>query len=310
MLRSLLLYLSDAPWAKALISHFFIAKRVARRFVAGETLEDAVSAVQKINEQGLLVTLDYLGESVHTQQDAEQAAEMYFLLLDAIAVNDLKATVSLKLTQLGLDVSESTCLNNMRRILEHARQQNNHVTIDMEGSAYTETTLRLFRTLRQEYGFDNVGTVIQAYLYRSEKDMVTLHQEGAHVRLCKGAYQEPADKAFPQKKDVDDNFVKLMKAYLANSQTDTGAYLGIATHDARIIDLARAYIDTNAIPAARFEFQMLYGIRSDLQRQLASQGHKMRVYVPFGTQWYPYFMRRLAERPANLWFFISNFFKG
>ena len=310
MLRSALLYLSEAEWAKDLITNFFVARRVARRFVAGETLDDALAAIKKLNAQGLDVTLDYLGESVESEQDAARAVEQYLLTLDAIHTHNVRATVSLKLTQLGLNISEGICISNMRQILEKAATIGNHVTIDMESTEYTDRTLRVFRTLREGYGFTNLGTVIQAYLYRSTDDMDALHQEGAFVRLCKGAYKEPPDRAFPEKADVDTNFVNIMKAYVSNSAAETGAYLGIASHDARIIDTMRDYATTAPIPNDRFEFQMLYGIRTDLQNELAQQGYTMRVYVPFGTQWYPYFMRRLAERPANLWFFISNFFRG
>lgn len=310
MLRSTLLYLSEADWARNLITDFFIARRVARRFVAGETLDEALGAVQQLNNQGMQVTLDYLGESVHSAEDAERATDQYLKMLDTIHARQLNATVSLKLTQLGLDVGEALCISNMRRILEKAQATGNHVTIDMESSDYTDTTLRVFRTLREDYGFNNVGTVIQAYLYRSAEDMQSLHEEGAFVRLCKGAYKEPPDVAFPEKTDVDSSFVNIMKAYVSNSAAETGAYLGVASHDSHIIDTMRDYAAVDQITNERFEFQMLYGIRSDLQHDLASQGYTMRVYVPFGTQWYPYFMRRLAERPANLWFFISNFFRG
>lgn len=308
MLRSILLYLSHAGWAKSVITNFPLAKRVARRFVAGETLAEAVSTIRQLNQEGLLATLDFLGESVHSKTDAEAAAAEYVTMLDAIAEHQLDATVSLKLTQLGLDLSESVCLNNMRTIVSHAATTRNHVTIDMESTGYTDVTLRIFRTLMSEYP-DHIGTVIQAYLYRSEDDMAALRNEGAFVRLCKGAYMEPPKKAFPDKADVDANFVKLMQHYISNNAAETGAYLGIASHDVSIIDEARRYSAQHAIGNDRFEFQMLYGIRSDLQRELAAEGYKMRVYVPFGTQWYPYFMRRLAERPANLWFFISNFFR-
>lgn len=307
MLRSLLLYLSNASWAQAIMTHFFLARRVARRFVAGETEEEAIAVVRKLNADGLLVTLDYLGEAVHSRPDSERATQEYLVILDTIAEHGLQATISLKLTQLGLDISDDLCLTNMRRIMERAAERGNHVTIDMESTAYTDRTLRIFRTLRHEYNFENVGTVIQAYLYRSEADMKALHEEGAFVRLCKGAYKEPPDKAFPKKADVDANYVKLMKAYLSDGAS--GAYLAIATHDEKIINEARDFIRMHEIPRDRFEFQMLYGIRADLQRELARQGYTMRVYVPFGTQWYPYFMRRLAERPANLWFFVSNFFR-
>lgn len=306
MLRSLLLYLSDAGWAKALISNFFLARRVARRFIAGETLDEALAVVKTLNQERLLVTLDHLGEAVSSEADARRATDEYRDILTAIAANDLQATVSLKLTHLGLDISQNLCLANMRRILTKAAETNNHVTIDMESTAYTDRTLDIFRTLRDE--FDNVGTVIQSYLYRSEADMQALQAEGAFVRLCKGAYKEPSDKAFPRKADVDASYVKLMMAYVADGST--GAYLGIGTHDARIINIAREHFQAENIPGERYEFQMLYGIRGDLQRELVQQGYKVRVYVPFGTQWYPYFMRRLAERPANLWFFISNLLRG
>ena len=312
MLRALLLYLSSAGWARSLITHFFLARRVARRFVAGESVQDALGVVERLNGAGLVVTLDYLGEAVHSDADATRAADEYLTILDAIRRRGLQATVSLKLTQLGLDVATDVCLANMVRILDKARATANHVTIDMESSAYTERTLQVFRTLRQEHGFSNVGTVIQAYLYRSAEDIAALHAEGAFVRLCKGAYQEPPALAFPAKSDVDANYVSLMEAYLGGDAAGdaTGAYLGIATHDAHIIAAARKFIQAQAIPADRFEFQMLYGIRPDLQRDLVAAGYKTRIYVPFGTQWYPYFMRRLAERPANLWFFISNLFRG
>lgn len=309
MLRAVLLYLSDAGWAKWLITHFFVARRVARRFVAGETLEEAIAATQKVNAQGLDVTLDYLGESVYSEADAKQAADEYLVILDEIAGRGVNATASLKLTQLGLDISEDVCLANMRRILECAQKHGNHITIDMESSAYTERTLRIYRTLRHEYEFDNVGTVIQSYLYRSEADMAALRDEGAFIRLCKGAYQEPPDVAFPKKADVDASFVDLTRAYLADGMVD-GAYLGIGTHDPKMIAAAIDHIRSRDVSNDRFEFQMLYGIRLEAQRELVQQGYKMRVYVPFGAQWYPYFMRRLAERPANLWFFLNALFRG
>ena len=230
MLRALLLYLSSAGWAKTLITHFFLARRVARRFVAGETLEDALRTVKNLNAEGLGVTLDYLGESVHSEADAARAVDEYLEILEAIQREGLAATVSLKLTQLGLDISTDVCLANMRRILEQARATANHVTIDMESTAYTDRTLQVFRALHhdlhqdlhQEVGFTNVGTVIQAYLYRSEHDMTALHAEGAFVRLCKGAYKEPPEVAFPIKSDVDANYVRLMQAYLGGEET--GAY--------------------------------------------------------------------------------------
>ncbi len=309
MLRSILLYLAGAGWAKALITRFFVARRVARRFIAGDTLEEAVQVVKKLNADGLAVTLDYLGESVQSAQDASEAVDQYIHILDTIASHNLQASVSLKLTQLGLNIAEDICLANLRRIVEHARQVGNHVTIDMESHEYTDATLRIFYELHRSFGRDHIGTVIQAYLYRSEQDMAALKAEGAFVRLCKGAYKEPPEIAFPRKADVDANFIKLMKDFVEGAAT-TGAYLGVATHDTRIIDTMRTYAASAGIARDHFEFQMLYGIRSDLQRRLAQEGYTMRVYVPFGTRWYPYFMRRLAERPANLWFFVSNFFRA
>jgi proline dehydrogenase len=237
----------------------------------------------------------------------KQATQAYSDMLDALAESGVRATVSLKLTQLGLDIRESLCLDNLRRILERARATVNHVTIDMESSDYTDATLHVFRTLRQE--FDNVGIVIQAYLYRSEADMKALAQEGAFVRLCKGAYKEPPDRAFPDKADVDANFVRLTEQFLSSEARAAGAYLGIATHDEKMINAAKAHISANEVPYDSFEFQMLYGIRSRLQEQLRDDGYKMRIYVGYGTEWYPFFMRRLAERPANVWFVLSNFFR-
>jgi proline dehydrogenase len=307
MLRSLFLYLSQAHWAKNWIMKIEPARRSAHRFVAGDTLAEAIEVVRRLNANGLEVTLDHLGESVTDEAGALQATQAYSDMLDALAESGVRATVSLKLTQLGLDIRESLCLDNLRRILERARATVNHVTIDMESSDYTDATLHVFRTLRQE--FDNVGIVIQAYLYRSEADMKALAQEGAFVRLCKGAYKEPPDRAFPDKADVDANFVRLTEQFLSSEARAAGAYLGIATHDEKMINAAKAHISANEVPYDSFEFQMLYGIRSRLQEQLRDDGYKMRIYVGYGTEWYPFFMRRLAERPANVWFVLSNFFR-
>ncbi len=308
MLRSLFLYLSAAQWAKTLITRLGIARRAVYRFVAGDTLDEALAVTRSLNHQGLDVTLDHLGESVFDEQGAREAATAYLDLLNTIASSDVRATVSLKLTQLGLDVRKELCLEHMRRILDCARELGNHVTIDMEGSDYTSITLEVYRTLRAE-GYDNVGIVIQAYLYRSEADMRALAEEGAFVRLCKGAYKEPPDRAFAEKTDVDANYVHLVKEFLTPDACARGAYLGIATHDEAMIRAAKEHITSQNISRSCFEFQMLYGIRSKLQQQLRDDGYRMRVYVPYGTQWYPYFMRRLAERPANVWFLVSNFFR-
>jgi len=287
-----------------------LATRMARRFVAGETLDDAMRTVQALNQKGLLVSLDHLGENVHTEADASRAVQDYLDLLDRIAASRVRANASLKLTQLGLDVGEEICINNMRRILQRAKDTNNFIRIDMEGSAYTERTLRVFRTLREDYGFSNVGIVIQAYLFRSEKDVQELATEGANIRLCKGAYKEPPNIAFPLKADVDANYVKLMQIYLDDSSRGTGAYIGVATHDDKMINATKQFVAAKNIAKDRFEFQMLYGIRPQAQEQLVADGYKMRVYVPYGTEWYPYFMRRLAERPANVWFLAKNMLRA
>lgn len=303
MLRRLLLYLSTARWMRGLVTHFGPTRWMALRFVAGEKLEQAVNTSRQLNDEGILVTLDYLGESVHRVEDTYAVAEMYQAILQAIHDHGLDASISLKLTHLGLDIGEEVCVNNLRAILGKAKSHAIPVTIDMENTPYTDITLRIYRTMRDEYDFNNVGTVIQSYLYRSEEDMRQLAEEGAHVRLCKGAYLEPPNLAFPEKADVDRNYVNLTEQYL---QHNSGAYLCIATHDENMISAAERFIKQNSIPDDRYEFQMLYGIRSSRQRELAAGGYKMRVYVPFGEAWYPYFMRRLAERPANLWFFVRS----
>ncbi len=308
MFRSFFLYLSAAAWARKTLMALPFATRVARRFVAGETLDDAVRAVQALNRKGILASLDHLGENVHTEADATRAVQAYLDLLERIAAAGIKSNVSLKLTQLGLDISEDLCIGNMRRILECARQFNNFIRIDMESAAYTDRTLRVFRALRENYEFNNVGIVIQAYLYRSEKDVTDLASEGANIRLCKGAYKEPPEVAFPLKADVDRNYVKLMQIYLDDSARAKGAYIGVATHDENMIKATQAFVAQRQIPKDQFEFQMLYGIRSQAQEQLVADGYKMRVYVPYGQEWYPYFMRRLAERPANVWFILRHIF--
>ncbi|MBI5928393.1 MAG: proline dehydrogenase family protein [Chloroflexi bacterium] len=306
MLRSTFLYLSSAGWSRKFVTSLGLARRAARRFVAGETLQEAVDAARELNKKGLLVSLDQLGESVHNEQQANHATDEYIGLLEAIKANDLRSSSSVKLTQLGLDISDDLCLNNMRRLLTKAKELGVAVTIDMESTAYTDRTIQIFRTLRPE--FDNVGTVIQAYLYRSEADMDQLATEGARVRLCKGAYKEPADKAFPQKADVDDNYIKIVHQYMTPENIQHGAYLEVASHDPKMIEATQRHVTKHNIASDKFEFQMLYGIRSATQLELAQQGFQVRVYVPYGTEWYPYFMRRLAERPANVWFMAKNLF--
>lgn len=303
MLRRLLLYLSTAGWAIGIVTHWGLARRVARRFVAGETLDEALTLTRHLNNQGLWATLDYLGESVSKAEDTQEVVSMYCAILESLPAGN---SVSLKLTHLGLNISEELCQSNLRQILTAAKARHIPVTIDMENSPYTDTTLRIYRTMRDAYDFDNVGTVLQAYLYRTEEDMRQLAAEGAHIRLCKGAYLEPPEIAYPQKADVDASFIRLMEQYL---QAPPPAYLCIATHDENMIGAGEAIIKRQNIAPERYEFQMLYGIRSARQAELAAAGYRMRVYVPFGTAWYPYFVRRLAERPANLWFFMRSLFR-
>lgn len=304
MFRQILLYLSTAPWARRIMTNWGAARRVALRFVAGETPEEALKATQVLNARKLSVTLDYLGESVQKAEDTQEVVSTYRGLLERIQRDGLQASVSLKLTHLGLDISEELCQTNLRHILTEARQRGIPVTIDMENTPYTDVTLRIYRTMRDEYDFANVGTVIQAYLRRSAEDMRALGAEGAHIRLCKGAYLESPDLAFPLKADVDANYVRIARDFLQSS-----GYLCIATHDEAMIQAAEAALKEFNTPKNRYEFQMLYGIRPSRQEELAAAGHPVRVYVPFGVAWYPYFMRRLAERPANVWFFARSLFR-
>ena len=287
---------------------FPLSRRVARRFVAGETLEEAVRVIRLLNQHGLLATFDLLGENVTNAAEARAAVRDYLRILDSIEQHGLRSNVSLKLTQLGLDVDIDLCLENLRVILTHARGYNDFVRIDMEGSAYTQRTLDLYFRLRDE-GFDNVGVVIQAYLYRSADDIRKLAARGARVRICKGAYDEPADIAFPRKADVDANYCALVDFMWAKQALDKGAIAALATHDENIIRWAKQEFARRSLNPTQFEFQMLYGIRRERQVQLAKEGYQFRVYVPYGTQWYPYFMRRLAERPANVLFLLRNLFE-
>jgi proline dehydrogenase len=298
MLRGTLLYLSDQPLAKRVFGGP-LAKPLVSRFVAGVGLNEALENVQKLNAAGLTATLDYLGESVSSAAEAGAAAAQYIAILHGIERSGAQCNASLKLTQMGLDVDRELCVRNVERIITQAAQFGNFIRIDMEGSGYTQVTLDIFNELfaRQQ----NVGVVIQAYLYRSEEDIRALNKLGARVRLCKGAYNEPASVAFPDKADTDKNYVKLMQMLLSE-----GNYPGIATHDEKMIEATRNYASQRSIPLDRFEFQMLYGIRRDLQEQLVREGYRMRVYVPYGEEWYPYMVRRLAERPANILFVLKG----
>lgn len=305
MLRAGLLWLSDQPRVFRFVRHNGVAKRFAARFVAGETVDSAVGALRDLNAAGMSATLDLLGESVSRPEEARQARDSYLDLLDRVRATGADANVSVKLTQMGLDFDESLCLTNVEAIVDRARTHGSFVRVDMESSAYTERTLRLFTDrLLPAFGRDHVGVVLQSYLRRTAGDTEAMIALGARVRLCKGAYKEPADVAFPEKRDVDANFVACLERLLAK-----GHYPGIATHDEAIIAHARAYAQRNGIARDRFEFQMLYGVRRDLQTALRRDGYRVRVYVPFGTHWYPYLMRRLAERPANMAFIVGNILK-
>jgi proline dehydrogenase len=308
-LRLILLYLSHAAWARQLVSGLPIAQRVARRFVAGETIDEAMAATQALNARDMKVTLDYLGESVTDAAVAAASRDEILRILDRVQAAGLDANVSVKLTQLGLRIHPDIARENVRQILERAQRYNNRVRIDMEESELVDKTLGIYRSLRDEMGFKNVGVVIQAYLYRSERDVAALIDEGAWVRLCKGAYAEPPDIAFAHKADTDANYVKLTRMMLSEQARAKGVYLAVASHDENMISAALEYAQRQGIPPSEYEFQMLYGIRRDLQESLVSRGYQVRTYVPYGTAWYPYFVRRLAERPANLWFFVSNLLK-
>jgi proline dehydrogenase len=309
-LRSVLLYLSRAGWARSLVTGFPPAWMVASRFVAGESVDEAIEATRQLNARGLMATMDYLGESVKAASEANAARDQILYLLDRIHAAGVDSNVSLKLSQLGLNIDENLAVNNLRTILQRARQYNRRVRIDMEESALVDVTLDIYRRLRFGEGFDNVGVVIQAYLFRSEQDVKQLVEEGAWVRLVKGAYKEPPDIAFAQKADTDANTIRLAQMMLSEQARRNGVYLAVASHDEAIIDATIDFAGRNGVGKQEYEFQLLYGIRRDLQELLVAQGYRVRIYVPYGTAWYPYFMRRLAERPANLWFFVSNFFKG
>jgi proline dehydrogenase len=301
MLRSTLLYLSNQPRVFRFVRNNGLAKKFARRFVAGETLEDALAAVRSLNAAGITASLDLLGESVTNEREARAAESEYLSILDRIHDERLDANVSLKLTAMGLDVSEELCVSIMHDVLGRAQAYRTFVRLDMESSAYTERTLRLFEERLYPTYKENVGIVLQSYLYRTWSDVERAIQLRCRVRLCKGAYKEPASVAYPEKREVDANYVKCMHALL-----ECGTYSGIATHDPAIIAEAKRFVAEKGIDRSRFEFQMLYGIRRDMQEQLVREGYRMRVYVPFGTQWYPYLMRRLAERPANVAFITGN----
>lgn len=307
-LRHILIYLSTARWARNLVSNWSISWRVASRFVAGTDRAAAIDLTRTMNEKGLMVTMDYLGESCTSEGEALQAREEIIRLLDDIGREGLQANVSLKPSQLGLKIDYDMALANICALVEKAGRTGNFIRIDMEDSPMVDATLNIYRHIRHNAGLQNVGVVIQSYLYRSEADIERLVEEGARVRLCKGAYAEPDEVAFPQKIDVDANYLNLSRLLLSPQARQNGVYPAFATHDPKMIDEIKRYVKTNNISHEGFEFQMLHGIRRDLQESLVKEGYRVRIYVPYGTAWYPYFVRRLAERPANLWFFLSNYF--
>lgn len=303
MLRSTLLKLSESKGFAHWVTTNGTTRRMSHRFVAGETLNEAIQAARECNDAGMLVTLDCLGENVATPADAQKARDTYFGIYDQIAKENLKANVSCKLTQLGLDLSVEFCEGLVLSLAERAASLDSFLRIDMESSIYTQRTVELVKRVRAQTPC--VGAVIQAYMYRSESDIHDLLSYGCRIRLCKGAYKESEEVAYPRKQDVDNNYVKLMRMLLPS-----GFYHAIATHDPRMIAETIRCAAEKQISKDDFEFQMLYGVRTDLQRRLVRDGYRVRVYVPFGQEWFPYFMRRLAERPANLGFFARNFFRS
>jgi proline dehydrogenase len=319
MLRSLFIYLSKAGWARRIIMNWGVAQRMSSRFVAGEHLDQAVEAIKGLNDRGINATLDHLGENVTSPESAVAAAEEVLNILDRIAEEGIRSGVSIKLSQIGLVLDKELCENNLMMILTRAQEHEIYVRIDMEDSSLVEQTLSCyFQALEQ--GFDGtVGIVIQSYLYRSDDDVRRILAEEGTIRLCKGAYKEPPSVAFPRKHQVDQNFDHLTTLLLDRS-LEVGESISpggvfppipaLATHDEGRIDFAVDYAEKIGLSKDKLEFQMLYGIRTDLQNELVEAGYPVRVYVPYGQEWYPYFTRRLAERPANLWFFISNYFRG
>lgn len=304
-LKEPILKLSQSSQMKGFVTHNPLGRVVARRFVAGETVDDAVKTVREMNKLGIHVSLDHLGENTTSTADADKATGQALEILDVIKKQNLDANISVKLTSMGQDIGYDLCYENISKVVQKAQDYGDiFVRLDMEGSDYTQKTLDLFRNL-WDNGHHNVGVVLQSYLYRTEKDVEEMIKSGVRVRLCKGAYLEPAEVAYQEKAEVDRNYIRCMERLLSE-----GNYPGLATHDERIIEHAISYTIRNRITADRFEFQMLHGVRRDLQKKLASQGYNVRAYIPYGSEWYPYLMRRMAERPANLFFIASQFWKG
>jgi len=305
LLRSAFIALSQSKKLRAFSERSAIGRKLSGRFVAGMTVEDALAACRRVNREGIAVSLDSLGESVTSEAEARASAAIYHQLLDAIQEEGLNANVSVKLSQVGMDFDPALAERIVGEMVEHADAADSFVRIDMEGSPYTEATIAMTERLAARFP-GRVGTVLQAYLFRTEGDAERLLAQGIRIRLCKGAYKESPEIAFPLKSDVDANYVKLMKRMATYSNNGTGVFCGIATHDEAIVEAMRAFVREQHVPKTAFEFQMLYGVRRDLQLRLAAEGYNVRCYVPYGTQWYPYFMRRLAERPANVLFLLAN----
>lgn len=303
--RSALLWLSRQEGLKDFATSFKFFKKLTTRFVAGETIGEAVNYIREINAEGGTATFDHLNESVDSAAEADLEVAEYLNILSRIDESRIDSNVSIKLTQFGLGLDHELAYRNARRVVEAANSRGNFVRVDMEDSNVTQVTIDIFKRLRAEFGLNSVGIVLQSYLRRTYADAQELIKLPARIRVCKGAYNEPPEVAFPNKKDVDDNYVRVMQLLLTS-----GTYHGIATHDPKMIDATINFANREGISKEKFEFQMLYGVRRDLQRQLAHDGYNMRVYVPYGKHWYPYFMRRLAERPANIWFVLKNVLKG
>lgn len=303
--RSALIWLSGHEGLKDFAARFGFFQKLTTRFVAGETIDEAIRFIRELNAENCTASFDHLNESVASAAEAEHEVDEYLSILGKIDETHIRSNVSIKLTQFGLGLDPELAYRNARRVVEEAQRRGNFVRVDMEDSSVTQVTIEIFKRLRAEFDLNNVGIVLQSYLRRTYSDAQELVKLPARIRICKGAYNEPPEVAFPDKKDVDANYVKVMQLLLSS-----GVYHGIATHDPRMIDATIDFVMREGIGKEKYEFQMLYGVRRDLQRQLARDGFNLRVYVPYGKHWYPYFMRRLAERPANIWFVMKNLLKG
>ena len=303
--RSALIYLSQKEGLKDFAARFRLFKKLTTRFIAGETIAEAVAAIRELNGEGCSASFDHLNESVANAAEAEGEVREYLRILEQIDQTGINSNVSIKLTQFGLGLDPELAYRNARTVVAEAARRGNFVRVDMESSEVTQATIDIFKRLRSEFGLNDVGIVLQSYLRRTYDDAVELLKIPARIRICKGAYNEPPEVAFPDKQDTDNNYVRVMQLLLKS-----GVYHGIATHDPKMIEATVDFMKREGVGKDAFEFQMLYGIRRDLQPQLARDGYNMRVYVPYGKHWYPYFMRRLAERPANIWFVLKNLLKG